>query len=228
MKKLTLILALIAIAGLFFMFDIQQYLTLESLKQNHLILQSYVNESPFQAILIYVGSYIIFTAINLPGAVFFTLAGGALFGLVLGTVLVSFAASVGSTGAFLIARYLLKERLQKRVGNKMAAINKGIETEGAYYLFTLRLVPLFPFFLINIAMALTPIKVWTFYWVSQIGMLAGTVVYVNAGTQLASLENISDILSIRIIVLFALLGVFPLLAKKLSELASKKLLATHK
>lgn len=216
------------IISAFFYFDISQYLTLEVLKHNHLLLKSYVEEHPYLSIIIYVASYIVFTGINLPGAVFFTLAGGALFGIILGTVLVSFAASVGSTFAFLIARYLLKDRLQRSIGHRLEAINRGVENEGAYYLFTLRLVPLFPFFLINIAMALTPIKAWTFYWVSQIGMLAGTVVYVNAGTQLASLQNVSDILSFRIVASFALLGVFPLLAKKLTELVSQKWTVSHK
>lgn len=227
MKKALLLVCIAAIVVAFFQLDIKSYLTLDALKQNHELLTTYVAENKMIAILIYIFSYIIFTAINLPGAIFFTLAGGALFGLALGTLLVSFSASIGSTMAFLIARYLLRNRLQSMVGHRLDEINQGIEREGAYYLFTLRLIPLFPFFLINIAMAMTTIRAWTFYWVSQIGMLAGTFVYVNAGTQLASLQSVSDILSFNIVLSFALLGLFPLLAKRLVDFISLRLQARH-
>jgi len=228
MKKIALVLVIISIVLVFFIFDIKQYLTLDNLKQNHEFLKEYVAENRVQSMIIYLFSYIIFTAINLPGAVFFTLAGGALFGLAMGTLLVSIAASIGSTFAFLITRYLIRDRLEKMVGNKMEEINRGIEREGAYYLFTIRLIPLFPFFLINIAMAMTSIKAWTFLWVSYFGMLAGTAVYVNAGTQLASLESVSDILSLRIILSFTLLGIFPLLAKRLLDYLSRLKIAHQK
>lgn len=228
MKKIALVLVIISIVLVFFIFDIKQYLTLDNLKQNHEFLTEYVAENRVQSMIIYLFSYIIFTAINLPGAVFFTLAGGALFGLAMGTLLVSIAASIGSTFAFLITRYLIRDRLEKMVGNKMEEINRGIEREGAYYLFTIRLIPLFPFFLINIAMAMTSIKAWTFLWVSYFGMLAGTAVYVNAGTQLASLESVSDILSLRIILSFTLLGIFPLLAKRLLDYFSRLKIAHQK
>jgi len=221
MKKIVLVFLILSIAVVFFSFDIQQHLTLDNLKQNHQFLNTYVNDHMALSVAIYTLSYVVFTAINLPGAIFFTLAGGALFGLSLGTLLVSFSATIGSTCAFLIARYLFRNKLERVVGNRLDEINKGIEREGAYYLFTLRLIPLFPFFLINIAMAMTTIRAWTFLWVSYFGMLAGTIVYVNAGTQLATLTSVSDILSFRIILSFVLLGVFPLLAKRLINFISR-------
>ena len=159
--------------------------------------------------------YVAVTALSLPGAVVMTLAGGALFGLWVGLLVVSFASSIGATLAFLASRLLLRDWVQGRFGDRLAAVNAGIAKDGAFYLFTLRLVPLFPFFVINLLMGLTPIKTRTFYWVSQVGMLAGTLVFVNAGTQLAKLDSLSGILSPALLGSFALLGVFPLLAKKL-------------
>ena len=159
--------------------------------------------------------YVAVTALSLPGAAVMTLAGGALFGLGIGTLLVSFASSIGATLAFLVSRFLLRDWVQARYGERLGAINPGMEKDGAFYLFTLRLVPVFPFFIINLLMGLTPIRTRTFYWVSQVGMLAGTLVYVNAGTQLARLDSLSGILSPGLLASFALLGVFPLLAKRL-------------
>jgi uncharacterized membrane protein YdjX (TVP38/TMEM64 family) len=143
-----------------------------------------------------------------------TLAGGALVGLAWGLLLVSFASTMGATLAFLVARYLLKDTVQNRFGERLKAINQGVEREGGFYLFTLRLVPAFPFFLINLLMGLTPIRAWTFYWVSQVGMFAGTAVYVNAGTQLGQLDSLSGILTPSLLISFTLLGLFPLVAKK--------------
>jgi uncharacterized membrane protein YdjX (TVP38/TMEM64 family) len=157
--------------------------------------------------------YVAVTGLSLPGAAIMTLVAGALFGLWTGTLLASFASSLGATVAFLFSRYILRDSVQNRFAHHLVAINKGIEREGALYLFTLRLVPVFPFFVINLVMGLMPIRTLTFYWVSQVGMLAGTVVYVNAGTQLGQLESLSGILSPGIILSFVLLGVFPLLAK---------------
>jgi pyruvate/2-oxoglutarate dehydrogenase complex dihydrolipoamide dehydrogenase (E3) component/uncharacterized membrane protein YdjX (TVP38/TMEM64 family) len=165
---------------------------------------------------------VVVTALSLPGAAVMTVAAGALFGLLQGTLLVSFASTIGATLAFLVSRYLLRDAVQQRFGSRLAAINRGIERDGAFYLFTLRLVPAFPFFLINLLMGLTPIKAWTFYWVSQIGMLAGTLVYVNAGTQIAQLESLSGILSPDLLISFALLGLFPLLAKKVTGLIQRR------
>ncbi len=147
--------------------------------------QQWRDSAPVLVSLLFFAFYVVITALSLPGAAIMTLAGGALFGLAWGFVIVSFASTIGATLAFLVSRYLLRDSVQKRFGDRLKPINRGIEREGAFYLFTLRLVPIFPFFLINILMGLTPIKTFTYYWVSQLGMLAGTVVYVNAGTQLA-------------------------------------------
>lgn len=166
--------------------------------------------------------YILITALSLPGALIMSLGGGALFGLWLGFLLVSFASTVGATLAFLGARFLFKDAIQKGFGEKLTAINKGIKQDGAFYLFTLRLVPVFPFFIINLVMGLTPIRTAVFYPVSQIGMVPGTLVYVNAGTQLGKIESASGILSPGLLFSFALLGVFPLLAKKVIEVIKKK------
>lgn len=161
--------------------------------------------------------YVLVTALSIPGAAVMTLAGGAVFGVVWGTLIVSFASSVGATLAFLVARFVLRDAVQKRFGQRLAAINRGIERDGAFYLFALRLVPVFPFFVINLAMALTPIRAVTFYLVSQAGMLAGTVVYVNAGTQLGQVQSVGGVLSPEVIGSFVLLGIFPIIAKKALE-----------
>jgi uncharacterized membrane protein YdjX (TVP38/TMEM64 family) len=159
-------------------------------------------------------------ALSLPGAALLTLAGGAVFGLLWGVVIVSFASSIGATLAFLISRFLLRDWVQQRFGQRLQAIDEGVKREGAFYLFTLRLVPVFPFFLVNLLSGLTGMKARTFYWVSQLGMLAGTVVYVNAGTQLAKIDSLSGILSPGLLGSFALLGVFPLLARKIVDIGA--------
>jgi uncharacterized membrane protein YdjX (TVP38/TMEM64 family) len=145
------------------------------------------------------------------------LVAGAIFGLVVGTIIVSFASTIGATLAFLLARYLFRDFVQQRFKQQLVTINNGIETDGIFYLFALRLVPAFPFFAINLAMALTPLKTWTFYWVSQVSMLAGTIVYVNAGVQIGHLDSPRSILSPTLLLSFALLGLFPLLAKKILD-----------
>jgi uncharacterized membrane protein YdjX (TVP38/TMEM64 family) len=160
--------------------------------------------------LIYVGV----TAVSLPGAAVMTLAAGAIFGLWWGLVLVSFASSLGATLAMLVARTLLRDWVKSRFARQLAAIDRGLEAEGGFYLFSIRMVPLFPFFIINLVMGLTGISTWQFYWVSQVGMLAGTFVYVFAGTQLAEVESLGDVLSPGLIVALSLLGLFPLIAKK--------------
>lgn len=142
-----------------------------------------------------------------------TLAAGAIFGLLIGTIVVSFASTIGATCAFLISRGLLRNYFQNKFQNKLKAINEGIKKEGSFYLFALRLVPAFPFFLINIVMGLTPMPALTFFWVSQLGMLAGTVAYVNAGKEIAKIESLSGILSPGILIAFAILGLLPLLSK---------------
>jgi pyruvate/2-oxoglutarate dehydrogenase complex dihydrolipoamide dehydrogenase (E3) component/uncharacterized membrane protein YdjX (TVP38/TMEM64 family) len=172
---------------------------------------------PFASALGFFALYVALAGLSLPGAALMSVVAGAIFGLVWGSVIVSFASSIGATLAFLASRLLLREAIQSRFREKLRAINAGIQREGAFYLFALRLVPVFPFFVINLAMGLTPMRTWTFYWVSQVGMFPATIVYVNAGTQLVRLESLSGILSPALLASFALLGIFPLLAKKLVE-----------
>jgi dihydrolipoamide dehydrogenase len=208
-RKLALAAVLAAAIAAFFAFDLKQYLTLESFQASRARIDAYYAAHPLRAIAIYFAIYVAVTALSLPGAAIMTLAGGAIFGLAVGTVVVSFASSIGATLAFLAARFLLRDWVHARFGDRLQAINDGVRKEGAFYLFALRLVPIFPFWLINLAMALTPMRARTFYWVSQVGMLAGTVVYVYAGTQLGQLR-----LSAGLIAAFGLLGVFPLAAKR--------------
>ncbi|MGL5429864.1 MAG: FAD-dependent oxidoreductase [Vibrio sp.] len=213
MNKKVLLVFFIILVGLFFAFDLQSWFTLEQLKQSQHQLDVQQQQAPLVFALGFFFVYIAITALSLPGAAIMTLAAGALFGLVKGIVIVSFASSIGATFAFLVSRYILRSSMQKRFSHHLEAIDAGIARDGAFYLFTLRLVPIFPFFLINVLMGLTSLKVRTFYWVSQIGMLAGTIVYVNAGTQLAKIETLANIISPTLLFSFALLGFFPLLAK---------------
>ncbi len=214
-SRFILLLVLISCIAAFFYFDLQQFLTLDTLKNKQAEIINYKTAHPVFSILLYGLIYIAVTGLSLPGAAVLTLAGGAVFGLLWGTVIVSFASSIGATLAFLAARFLFRDSVENRFGDRLATINQGMEKDGAFYLFTLRLIPVFPFFIINLVMGLTAIKTRTFYWVSQLGMLAGTLVYVNAGTQLGKIDSLSDILSPTLLVSFALLGLFPLLAKAL-------------
>jgi len=216
MKKIIMLLIVAAVA-LVFAFDLHSLLTLESLKGSLDQFRGFQAESPGLVGGMFFAAYVVVTAFSIPGAAVMTLAAGALFGLLQGLVLVSFASTLGATLAFIGARYLLRDSVQAKFGNRLKAINEGVEREGAFYLFTLRLVPVFPFFLINLLMGLTSMKAFTFFWVSQIGMLAGTVVYVNAGTELAKIDSLSGILSPGLILSFVLLGVFPLIAKKITD-----------
>ncbi|MEJ2619538.1 MAG: dihydrolipoyl dehydrogenase [Candidatus Thiodiazotropha sp.] len=213
-RKLILLSAVVVAVLLFFVFDLDRYFTLDFIKSQRDAIIAWKDGQPLLAAVAFFVVYVAVTALSLPGAAIMTLAVGTVFGFIWGLILVSFASTIGATLAFLIARFLLRESVQSRYGDRLKAINEGVEKDGAFYLFTLRLVPIFPFFVINLLMALTPLGTWTFYWVSQLGMLAGTIVYVNAGTQLATLESASGILSPALIGSFVLLGVFPLLAKK--------------
>ncbi len=215
--KIGLLVVIAVLVIIFFVFDLGQYLTLEYLKNQQQAFNAYYQQNRFSTLLIYFIIYVVVTALSLPGAAVMTLAGGALFGLWAALIVVSFASSIGATLAFLVSRFLLRDWVQSRFGDKLRAINEGVEKEGAFYLFSLRLVPLFPFFVINLVMGLTPLKTSLFYIVSQVGMLAGTFVYVNAGTQLGQLESASGILSPGLIFSFALLGIFPLVAKKVLD-----------
>ncbi len=222
MKKLSIIALIVVIFYIFYALGLDQYLNLEGIQSNIVQFQNWKNQSFLLVVLVFVAVYIVATALSIPGAAILTLAAGALFGLLLGTIIVSFASTIGATLAFLVSRFMLRDTIQAQFGDRLQTLNKGIENEGAFYLFTLRLVPVFPFFLINLLMGLTPIKITTFYWVSQLGMLAGTVVYVNAGTQLAQLEGLQGILSPKLLFSFALLGVFPIIAKRALDTIKKR------
>jgi uncharacterized membrane protein YdjX (TVP38/TMEM64 family) len=197
------------------MLDLQRFLSLEAMQHSLDALQQASAEHRVLMVGGFFLCYVLMAALSLPGGVIMGLAGGAVFGFWVGTIAVSFASSVGATLAFLVSRYLFRDVVQRRFGDRLAAINEGVAREGAWYLFTLRLIPVFPFFIINLLMGLTPMPVRTFYWVSQLGMLGGTMVFVNAGKELGQLESLSGILSPSILVAFALLGLFPLLVKKL-------------
>ncbi len=217
-KKL-LVLMIIALGfTAFYAFDLSQYLSFTYLKANQLRFIDYYQANPLLVAGSFFVLYVISTALSIPGATLLTLLGGAVFGFTTGLLIISFASTIGATLAFLVSRFLLRDTLEARFGEQLKKINAGIEKEGAFYLFTLRLVPLFPFFIINLLMGLTRIKTWTYYWVSQLGMLLGTMVYVNAGTQLGQLQSPSGILSPELILSFSLLGVFPLVARKMIAL----------
>jgi uncharacterized membrane protein YdjX (TVP38/TMEM64 family) len=223
-SKFIVVGVFIALIVLFFVFDLQQYLTLDHIKSQQEVLDTVYQDHTATTIAVYMLIYIAVTALSLPGAAVMTLAGGGFFGLLPGTIVVSFASTIGATLAFLVSRFLLRDWVQAKFGNKLQAINDGIEKEGAFYLFTLRLVPVFPFFIINLVMGLTPIKTIQFYLVSQIGMLAGTLVYVNAGTQLSKIDSPSGILSPELLISFILLGIFPIVAKKGIKLIKRRTL----
>ena len=215
--RAALLLAVAAAIAAFFVFDLGRFLSLEFFAAQREAIAAFEEANPLLAAAAFFLLYVAVAALSLPGAALLTLAAGAVFGLAQGFVLVSFASSLGAACAFLIARYLLRDLVRRRFAGQLAAIDRGIEKDGAFYLFALRLVPAFPFFAVNLAMAVTPIRAWTFYWVSQAGMLAGTVVYVNAGVQLGQIDSLAGILSWPLLASFALLGVFPLLAKKLLD-----------
>ena len=207
------LVVVVSLIGAFFQYDLGNYLTLENIKSEQEALRGLVDTNPAEFIAGYFFIYVAVTALSIPGAAVMTLVAGALFGLWWGLLIVSFASTIGATLAMVIARWLFKQEVESRFKNQIMTINKGIEKDGAFYLFTLRLVPAFPFFAINLAMALTSMNVRTFFLVSQVGMLAGTFVFVNAGTELAQVKNPSDVLSAGLLMSFVLLGVFPLLAK---------------
>lgn len=215
-KRGWLLVALLACVGLFFALDLGQYLNLAAIKSRQAELEAWRVEQPLRAALAFFAAYVLVTALSLPGAAVMTLAVGAVFGLGWGTLIVSFASSIGATLAFLAARWLLGDWVQARFADRLAALNAGMARDGAFYLFTLRLVPILPFFVINLAMGLTRIRPLTFYGVSQLGMLPGTLVYVNAGTQLGRIDSLAGILSPGLLGALVLLGVFPLVARKLA------------
>ena len=216
-SRLLVVAVLVALIAAFFAFGGHHYLSFAGIKAQQAAILGYYGSHPWQTAAGFFLAYVAVTGLSLPGAAVMTLAAGAIFGLLWGTVLVSFASSLGATLACLASRFLLRDWVQQKIRRQLRAINEGVEREGAFYLFTLRLIPAVPFFVINLAMGLTPMRAATFYWVSQLGMLAGTIVYVNAGTQLAAIESPSGILSPGLIGAFALLGIFPLIAKKIVD-----------
>ena len=221
-KKIALLGVIVAAIFSFFYFDLNSYLTLQGMKDSLDTFQSQIAQNPVLSMGVFFAIYVAVTALSLPGAAILTLAAGALFGLVQGLVIVSFASSVGATLAFLVSRFILRDTVRSKFKEKLKKIDEGVEKQGAFYLFTLRLVPVFPFFLINLLMGLTSLKTWTFYWVSQVGMLAGTAVYVNAGTQLAQIDSLSGIVSPGLIFSFVLLGIFPWIAKAIVAVVNRR------
>jgi len=222
LRKVLLLVAVLLGIVAFFALGLDRYFSLAFLKESQASLATLREQQPLQLALGFFLVYVAVTALSLPGAVIVTLAGGAIFGLGWGLLLVSFASSVGATLAFLTARFLLRDSVQSRFGQRLADMDKGIQKDGAFYLFTLRLIPVVPFFVINLLMGLTKMKTWTYYWVSQLGMLAGTAVYVNAGTQLGQLDSLQGILSPGLLGSFVLLGLFPLIARKVVEAVQKR------
>ena len=221
-SKLILIAMLACVLAAINYFDIGQYLNLEYFKTQQELVNDFVATQHLTAALLFFGIYILVTALSIPGAVLMTLIAGAIFGLLEGLLLVSFASTLGATAAMLVARFLLRDTIQSRFADQLKTINTGVEKEGAFYLFTLRLVPIVPFFVINLVMGLTTMPTRTFFWVSQVGMFAGTIVFVNAGTQIANITSLSGILSPGIILSFVLLGIFPLLAKRIVAFVQRR------
>jgi dihydrolipoamide dehydrogenase len=224
--KLVVLVVVAALIAAFFVFDLKQYLSLEVIKAKSTQLSAVVEANPLSAAAIFFAIYVAVTGLSLPGAAILTLIAGAVFGLLWGVVIVSFASSIGATLAFLTSRFLLRDWVQAKFGKFLKPINEGIEKDGAFYLLSMRLVPQIPFFVINLVMGLTPIKTRTFYWVSQVGMFAGTVAYVYAGTQLAQVSSVKDVLSPGLIAAFLILAAFPIIAKKvLDALKARKVYA---
>lgn len=221
-KKIAVIAIVVGLAVIFKILGLGQYFTLSYVKASQGKLAALYADHRLMVIAAYMLVYILVTSLSLPGAAIMTLAGGALFGLLIGTIIVSFASTIGATLACIVSRFVLRDWVQGKFGDKLKEVNEGIEREGSFYLFTLRLIPIFPFWLINLVMGLTKMPLRTFYWVSQVGMLAGTVVYVNAGKELAKINSISGILSPGLILSFVLLGLFPIATKKLLSLYKSK------
>ncbi len=217
-KKIIIALAVIVLVALFKVFNVEDYLTLSYIKNSQVQFETLYAENRAAVIAGFMLTYIVVTSLSLPGGAVMGLAAGALFGLLTGTIAVSFASTVGATIACFVSRFMLRDWIQNRFGDRLKTVNEGIEREGAFYLFTLRLIPVFPFWLINLIMGLTKIPLRTYYWVSQIGMLPGTLVFVNAGKELGKIESLSGIFSPGLILSFALLGLFPIAIKKLLAL----------
>jgi uncharacterized membrane protein YdjX (TVP38/TMEM64 family) len=221
-KKIVILVIVISLIVAFKVFNLGQYLTLSYLKES---LDKFKNLYEKHRVLVIAGYFIIYvltTSLSLPGASPLGMAGGALFGFWVATLVVSFASTIGATLACFVSRYLLRDWIQRKFSDRIAKVNEGIEKEGAFYLFTLRLIPLFPFWMINLVMGLTKMSLLKFYWVSQVAMLPGTMVYVNAGKELAKIESVKGIFSPSLIISFALIGIFPIAVKKLVAFYRKR------
>jgi len=221
-KKTLVLLVLLILIAIFFVFDLGRFFSLAFIKEQQGNFSAVYEQRPALVTAAFFAVYVLITALSLPGAAIMTLAGGASFGLVWGTVVVSFASTIGATLAMLAARYLLRDSIEGRFGKRLDEVNKGIEKEGGFYLFTLRLVPLIPFFALNLLMGLTKMKTWTYFWVSQLGMFAGTVAYVNAGTEIAKITSLRSILSPGLLGSFVLLGLLPLVIKKMLDYVKRR------
>lgn len=221
-KKIGIVALIIAVVAAFKILNLDQYFTLSYIKASQNKFQEIYLGNRALVIGSYMAIYILVTSLSLPGAAVMTLLGGALFGFTVGTVVVSFASSIGATLACFVSRYLLQGWVQGKFGDKLRTVNEGVEKEGLFYLFTLRLIPVFPFWMINLVMGLTRMPLRTFYWVSQLGMLPGTMVYVNAGKELAKIDSLKGILSPGLIISFVILGLFPITVKKLMALYKSK------
>jgi uncharacterized membrane protein YdjX (TVP38/TMEM64 family) len=217
-KKIVILVIIVSLIATVKLFRLDQYLTLSFLKESLENIKSLYENHTLIVIAGYFIIYVLTTSLSLPGASPLGIAGGALFGFWIATLVVSFASTIGATLACFASRFLLRDWVQSKFGDKIAKVNEGIEKEGAFYLFTLRLIPIFPFWMINLVMGLTKMPLSKFYWVSQIGMLPGTMVYVNAGKELAKIESVKGIFSLSLIISFALLGIFPIMVKKLLAL----------
>lgn len=217
-KKIIIILAIVVLVALFKVLNVEDYLSLSYIKASQIKFETLYAENRAAVIAGFMLMYIVVTSLSLPGGAVMGLAAGALFGLLTGAIAVSFASTVGATIACFVSRFMLRDWIQTKFGHKLKTVNEGIQREGAFYLFTLRLIPVFPFWLINLIMGLTKMPLRRYYWVSQVGMLPGTIVFVNAGKELGKIESLSGIFSPGLILSFALLGLFPIATKKLLAL----------
>ena len=213
--KLVIAVAIVVCIGLFFILPAHDYLSLEYLQQQRRAIIDLYLAHPVVFIATYVTIYVVLTGLSIPSATLLTLIGGAVFGLARGTIVILFASTTGAVCAFILARYVLRDYVQKKCGKYMHQINRGFTEEGAFYLFGLRVAPVVPYFVVNFVIALTPIRIWTYYWVTQLGMLPGTILYVNSGKEIGKLQSLSGILSWSLILSLVALGLFPLVAKKL-------------
>ncbi|MCC6136987.1 MAG: VTT domain-containing protein, partial [Bdellovibrionaceae bacterium] len=216
-RKWILLFLVLAVFATFFYFDASEYLQLDFIKNQQTQLLEFYAKYPLLYIFLFSLAYVLMTSLSIPGATLLTLLAGALFGVTLGSIIVSFASTIGATIAFLGSRWLLRDTIAKRFSKYFSSINKGIEKNGAFYLFTLRLTPAVPFFVVNLVMGLTSMRAVVFYIISQIGMIPATIIYVNAGTQLATIKSLHDIVSAKIIISLIALGIFPLFVKKIMD-----------